>query len=792
MSNMKMRKRIKNLRDKLFLANDRTVFVERFVYLKRGYEKHKDEPYAIRHAHITDEILSNISIVIDEDDLIVGRIKEKIPTAKDERLLEEIWDIDPNAYGHSTTSQYAAISEVVSRVLPNPPADIRDVLHPKRDLPVPTWYSTFGHVILDWEELLDKGMNGIREKARLKLETIGGDDVEASEKRDFLQGVMISCDAVSKFARRYAKKAEELAQDEKNAGRRAELLRIKEVCARVPANPATTFHEAIQSIWFLDLIMHTVLGARDYTLGRADQYLYPLYKKDIENGVIDRDDALELVECLFIKLNEFSGIGSHTHGRPLYKYTVTIPKKRSLCIDSIQYCTVGGQTADGKDASNDVSCLIVEAADELRLKQPTVVVRYFRGIDRRLWLKACDAARRGVNNLSFYNDEVIIPAYTNCGVLPKDAIDYAQIACCHPGLPGRSPQDREYWFNLPKFLELALNDGFDPVVGLQMGPHTGDVDDFKTFYDLVSAFKAQIRYWVERVVRERGEFYKEYIGARPFYFESMLMKDCIEMAMDMNDLNRNPPTGTGYVYHDFLGGGIATVADSLAAIRKLVYDEKRTTLRELNEILKKNFEGQEKLRLELVNRFPKYGNDDDYVDSIAADIALYYCHELVRQRNRYTGLCFPSIYTYHSYASHGTVTGATPDGRKAGEPVSENQQAVNGLDRKGLTALLNSMAKMKAAFLFTPSGGSTVTIHPSALIGENGAEVFSDLLETYFEKGGQHVQVNVVDVEALKDAKKHPEKHRDLVVRVTGYNAYFVTLSPECQDYIIARTAHVA
>lgn len=787
-----MRTRIKNLRDRLFLADDRTVFVERFVHLKRAYERFQDEPAEILHAYITNEILSNISIIIDEDDLIVGRINETIPTAKDERLIEKIWDISPNAYGNSTTSQYAAIPEVENRFLQNHPIDFLELLHPKRDLPVPTWYSTFGHVIPDWSEILNKGMNGIKEKARLKLETIKGDEAEVGGKRRFLQAAMISCDAVSNFAKRYAENAQELANSEKDAGRREELIRIKEVCDRVPANPSSILHEAIQSIWFIDLIMHTVLGARDYALGRADQYLYPFYRKDIENGVIDKDDALELIECLFIKLNEFSGIGAHSHGRPLYKYTVTIPKKRSLCVDSIQYCTIGGQTAYGEGAANAVSYLILEAADELRLKQPTVIVRYFRGIDREFWLKACDLARRGLNNLSFYNDEMIIPAYINCGVLAKDAIDYAQIACNHPGLPGRSPQDREYWFNLPKFLELALNDGFDPFIGLQMGPHTGEVDGFKTFYDLLGAFKAQTRYWIERVVQERGEFYEDYIGARPFSFESMLMKDCIEIAMDMNDLNRNPPTGTGYAYHDFLGGGIATVADSLAAIKKLVYDKKMMSLRTLNDILKKNFEGYEKLRLEIVNRFPKYGNDDDYVDSMAADIALFYCHEVVKQRNRYTGLCFPSIYTYHSYASHGTVTGATPDGRKAGEPISENQQAVNSLDRKGLTALLNTMAKLKPAFLFTPSGGSTITIHPSALIGENGAEILSDLIETYFEKGGQHVQTNVVDAETLMDAKEHPEKHRDLVVRVTGYNAYFVTLSPECQDYMIARTAHRA
>jgi pyruvate formate-lyase/glycerol dehydratase family glycyl radical enzyme len=782
-----MLKRIANLRNSVLSADDRTVFIERFLYLKQAYEKFKDEPAEIRHAHITKEILSNISIVVGKDDLLVGRVKEVVPTEKDEALLQEVWDAEQE-YLPPPFFNYAARPDIFSRVFP----DQDSPLGPYTSLPVPSFYGTGGHVIPDWEGLLKKGMNGIKETAEKKLQTIQGDGRKAGKQKRFLQAVIISTDAVIGYADRCVKKLEELIEKETDPDRKKELSTMRRVLQKVPASPAESFHEAIQSIWILDVILHQVIGARDFTLGRADQYLWPFYEKDIQDGSIDRQRASELIKCLFIKCNEVTSLISHMHGSPVLKFSVTRDIKKSLCLDSIQYCTIGGQKPDGSDAVNDLSELILEAADELRMKQPVIIVRYFKGINPRFWLKACDVARRGLNTIAFYNDNVIIPAYERCGILHNDAMDYAQIACCHPGLPGRSTECREYWFNLPKHLELALNDGFDPKAGLQTGLRTGKAGGFKTFFEFAEAVKAQTRYQVEKVIGEMGVFFKRYFELKPFSFESILMKDCVEMAMDYKDFDRNPPTGTGYIYIDCLGGGLATVADSLAAVKKLVFEEKRMSLSQLNEILKKNFEGHEALRLELMNRFPKYGNDDDYVDSIAVDIAESFVHTVIEQKNPYLGLSFPSIYSYHSYACHGAVTGATPDGRKAGEPVSENQQAVNGMDKSGLTALFNTMAKLKPVFRFTPSGGSTISIHPSGVTGSNGSKIMSDLIETYFEKGGLHVQTNIIDRDTLVDAKRHPEKYRELLVRVTGYSAYFVTLSPECQDFIIERATHTA
>ncbi|RLC68726.1 MAG: hypothetical protein DRH97_02210 [Chloroflexi bacterium] len=757
--------RIANLRDKAVSADPRERFVERYYLLDAAYRRHKDESYAIRHAHITSDILSGISIVVDEDDLIVGRVKKVIPTEEDGKLMTQLRvEHDPNA--REEMSIYPGMSYLDC-------PEVREALHgPTWCFPGPTWYTHAGHIIPDWEELLKKGTNGIKEKAQQKLEEIDADDPEQESKRHFLQGIVISCDAISRFGMRYAEYIGELIEKEKDPRRRAELLRMKEVCARVPANPARNFHEAIQSIWFLDLIFHQVGGSRDYALGRMDQYLYPLYRNDLEAGTVSREQALELLECLFIKQNEMG---------------LVMPDNAT----STQYATIGGKTLDGKDVSNDVSILVLEAIDRLRLPQPSLVVRYSKGMDRELWHKACDVSRRA-NTLILANDEVFIPAYVRCGVFPEDAVEYGQVGCNNPGLTGRSCPDREYWMNLPKFLELTLNDGYDAFIKTRMGPQTGKAETFKTFDDLMAAFKVQISYWVERVVQERSKYYKEYVDNRPFSLESILAKDTVEMAMDINSSDRNPPTGTGYTQHPLLGGGIATVADSLAAIKRLVYEEGRMSLQELNEVLKNNFADQEELRLELRNRLPKYGNDDDYVDSIAAEVALYYCEEVVRQRGKYAGLSFPAIYSYMSYLYHGMVTGATADGRLAGEPVSENQQAVNGLDRKGVTALLNSMRKLKPAFRYTPFGGSTITIDGSAAASENAVDLFSALFETYFENGGLQVMPNVVDVKTLLDAKVHPEQHGNLVVRVTGFSAYFVRLTPEVQDFVIARTAHSA
>jgi pyruvate formate-lyase/glycerol dehydratase family glycyl radical enzyme len=786
-----VRERIQRLKEKLFSMDNRTMFLERLFLMKKGYEKYRDERPSVRYALILNEILANISVVIDEDDLIVGRIKETIPTAQEEESLKEIAEYYKSVCPEAMNSPKISVKDWANS---EKKTDEEEFLSGVffSSIASLSWFSTAGHITVAWDILLNKGMKGVRDLAQEKLVELDNDP-ESVKKRHFLEAVTISCDAVINFAKRYEEYLATLAKDEKDEGRRDDLLKVREVFKRVPAYPARSFHDALQSVWFLDLVMHTVCGARDYALGRMDQYLYDYYKRDIEQGRLTKDDAIELLQNVFIHTVEISGLGDQAHGSKAFGYTTTMPIKRSRCKDSVQYLILAGQTLDGRDACNELSYVILDAVDELRTKTPNITLRYHKGIDREFWLKACDLMRRRFNNIGVYNDDVMIGAFENCGVRFEDAMTYSHYGCCNPCIPGKDAQLREDQRNLAKILELTLNDGFDPVATVQRGPHTGRVDDFETFDDLMDAFKIQMRNDVARAVESKVRHYSKYVKERPFSFESCLLEGCVERAMDCNDPNRNPVFGgPGYIHHNIDAGGLATAADSLAAIKKLVYDDKEITLRELKKALDTNFGDHEMLRLRMLNKCPKFGNDDDYVDSLAREIGLAFCREVVSYDSKHPvlGQCWPQLYTYHRYRSCGLETGATPDGRRAWEPVSENQSPTNGCDRKGFSALINSLSKLRESFSLTPGGGVTVSMHPTTLMVEDGAKVIADTIETYFEMGGMHLQTNIVDKDTLIDAQNHPEKHRDLIVRVTGYSAYFVTLSPESQDNIITRFSH--
>ncbi len=782
--------------------DERTVFLEREILMKQGYAKHREKSPALLYAHVFDEILSGLSIVTDPDDLIAGRTKETVPTDEDESTMRQIaayyQDVCPEAVrAPERGAEDWAFFGRPGVESANPPPNIMR----------PTWFSTVGHITVSWETLLAKGMTGIKETAMKTAvaikdgtdttdEAAGSNDAKNRKKLEFLQAVIICCDAVIKLAERYADEFAALVANEDDAERKAELQTLEAILRKVPANPASTFREALQAVWVLDLIMHKVCGSRDYTPGRMDQYLVDYYRNDIESGRLTREEAIELLQNFFIHTVEISGLSDHTHGSGAFNYTTTGPVKQSLSKDSVQYLVLAGQTPDGKDASNELSAVMLDAIDEIRTKSPAVIIRYHNAIDRNFWLQVCDMMARSFNNIGIYNDSSVIEGFVKGGVKPGDAIGYSHFGCCNPAIPGKDAQLREDQRNLAKILELTLNNGYDPVADFQRGPHTGTVDTFQSFDDLMKAFKVQMDEDIRRAVERQEAKYEAYFREKPFAFESCLLTGCVEDAMDCNDPDRNPQNGgTGYLHTNIHGGALATTADSLAAVKKLVFDDKELTLPELKKALDSNFEGNEMLRLKLANKCPKFGNDEDYVDSIAADIGEAFCSSVLYHGNsnsHYAGLCWPTLYTYHRYRSCGLETGATPDGRKAFEPVSENQSPANGCDTRGVSALINSLSKLKGAFSMSPGGGLTINLHPTAVMVDSGAEVIAHLYETYFDQGGQYVQMNVIDKETLLEAKKHPEKHRDLLVRVTGYSAYFVSLSPESQDNIIARYAHSA
>ncbi|MFB3818549.1 MAG: pyruvate formate lyase family protein [Candidatus Methylomirabilales bacterium] len=743
-----MRDRVARLRQALFAGDDRTVFWERVLALRRAGREHAHEPGGRRYALALQEITASMSVVIREDDLIVGEPREVLLSPEEE-------------------ARFAAWSP---------------------DCVQPPWFHTRGHLTPAWDLLLERGLLGIKQEAEERAAALPPGAPDAAARREFWQATALCCQAVVDLATRYAEAAAALAGAARDEARRAELARIAAVCRRVPARPARAFHEAVQAIWFLDFVLHAVCGARDYSVGRLDQHLLGFYRRDLAAGVLTREDALELLQCLFVKMNAF--IGLHDH--------YTSPVKRSPCVDSVQYLVVGGQRPDGSDATNEVSGLCLEAVDALRLKEPTLTVRYHPGIDRRFWEAVCDAVRRGAS-IGIYNDEVVIASLQALGVPLEEARGYVHFGCCNPHLPGQEPQLREYQHSLVKCLELALNDGRDPyparpaalenelryhspgyaVEEAYAGPATGGLDSLKTFEDLLQAVKTQITHDVARAVAFKRRFYAEdYLAHRPFCFESALIRDCLARGRDANH------GGARHVHHNHYAGGLATVADALVVLKKAVYEEGWLTLAEVRGALAENFAGREALRLRLLHRYPKFGNDDDEVDGIAAAIAEHFCREVLKHRDPVLGDCWPGIYTYHRFKRIGETAGATPDGRLAGTPASENQGPAPGRARRGPAATLRSMAKLP--FRLTPAGGQTLTLHPTLFAGPQGAAHLRQMLETYFGLGGLHLQINLVTADTLRAAQCDPDAHRDLVVRVTGYSAYFTTLDRPTQDLLIA------
>jgi formate C-acetyltransferase len=634
--------------------DDRTVFLERMQIIKECAAKYRDETAGTKFGHTLSELLLRLTVVIEDEDLIVGRAPEVVLSKEEERWFE---------------------------------ANRKDCYR------VP-WFHTTGHLTLSWERLLHEGLCGIRKRAELHLDRISGDDAISLSKRDFLKGTVLYCDAIETFSLRYAEKADHLAENAVSPERKTELMKIAEACRRVPAHPARTLHEAVQAVWLVDLVLHTVVGARDFTPGRIDQYLYPFYERDLKEDRITPAGAKELIECLYIKCNEIIGYADQNNVR-----------KRSLCQDSVQYVVLGGQTHEGKDASNPLSSLCLKAG-YLKLKQPTIKIRYFKGIDEGFWKEACKLARAG-GSVGFYNDGVEIPAFMSVDL--EDARGYSHYGCCNANVPGKEGSLLERWHNVPKYLERVLN-GTDSPTGQQVEPALSEVAQFVYMDDLLHALKRQIRHELKAERAKYPRLTDEDYGRCSFTLESIFLEDCIENGREWR------LGGAKYWHKSQHACGIATVADSLAAIQRMIFDSGELTLPELRDILNEDFEGHERLRQRLRNRCPKYGNDDNGADGFAIKVAEIFCDEVMRCNDVPHSVRFwPEIYSYHNNRRLGADLDATPDGRKSGEPISENQSPTYGMDLKGATACLSSISKLP--FHRTLGGGTNLKLHPSAVMG---------------------------------------------------------------------------
>ena len=628
-----------------------------------------------------------------------------------------------------------------------------------------------GHTMLDGL-IYHKGMLDLKKDiadARAKLDFIN--DPEATAKDEQLQGMDISCDAMIIFAERHADLAEKMAAECTDEKRKAELLKIAEVCRWVPAHAPRTFWEAVQMYWFVHLGTITELNGWDaMNPGHLDQHLGGFYEAGLKDGSLDRDKAKELLSCLWIKIN-------NTPAPP----KVGVTAKESGTYNDFTNINLGGLTRDGRDGSNEVTYICLEIFDELRLLQPQGNVQVSERTPDNVLRAAARVFRNGMGYPSMFNCDMVIQEQMRAGKTLEDAREGGNSGCIETGCAGKEAYLLHGYLNVPKLLEYALTNGVDLISGKQASIKTGELSEFKTFDDLYAAFEKQMQYAVETKVGVDNYLRYQYATKMAATFLSCVIRDCIANGKDY--YNGGPRYNTDYIQCC----GIGTITDSLSAIKKHVFDEGKYTLAELVDAMKNNWEGKEEMRLTLWNKTPFFGNDDDYADDLMRMVyeSLY---ETIDGKHSILG---PTYHlnmlstTCHNY--FGQKLGATPNGRFSGMPESDGTSPSHGADRNGPTAVVKSLAKMDQV----KSGGTLLNQRflPSVLAGEEGIEGVKNLIRAYFKLGGHHIQFNVVDNEMLHDAQAHPDNYRGLLVRVAGYSDYFVDLDNYQQNEIIARNA---
>ncbi|HVN97270.1 MAG TPA: pyruvate formate lyase family protein [Syntrophorhabdaceae bacterium] len=788
--------RVKMRREE-FMSATPHLDAERSHLMTESWKETEGEPLDLRRAKAFKSVMEGISVVIRDGELIVGSQSKYLlgthpsldynPTTVFE-LVEAASSPDVPKGRKAVVTDKEKESLLADgaywqgrspiRVIDDAGAEVFGdewfALSKERVYTRPHGVAVAGRLPNYWK-ILSKGLLGIIDEANQELQKLVGlTQSDAMDRYYFLRAVVIACEAVIKFAGRHAELALAMAKTEKDPVRKKELQEIAEICRRVPANPAKTFREALQSSWFVYMAMNLETAASHEIPGRIDQYYYPFYENDLKEGTITRQEAAELLGFFWVKLAEMVA------ARAKVEWEISETNQG-------RHVTIGGVDANGKDASNELTYLVLETARQLRTVQPPVYLRCHKGTPDALWMKAAEVnMERGDGVPAFLNDEAQVPYFLSKGLTYEDARDWAANGCVY-GIGKNFVGDRHITISQAKIFELTLHNGVDPKTGRQFGPKTGDVRDFTSLDQLYEAFKNQSDYFVSLLAKYHRLFWQVRNKCYSLPFHSAVIDDCISKG-------RNYLAG-GMRYPQLMWGlkdrGHQNIADSLAAIKKLVFEEKRITMDRLLQAIDRNFEGagDEEIR-RMCLAAPKYGNDDDYVDEIFNDLCLWSQRRIVKETHA-TGFPMRSGRggaTTHAYLGKGI--GALPDGRKAGEPLADGTVSpMRGADLKGPTAVINSATKVnhteEASYsLFN------MKLTPTMLKSRQGLRKFVALVKTYFDRGGYHVQFNLMGQEALREAKAHPEQHKDLLVRVAGYSAYFVDLSPQIQDDIIARTEH--
>jgi formate C-acetyltransferase len=629
-----------------------------------------------------------------------------------------------------------------------------------------------GHTVGDGK-IFGKGMVDFKAEIAAAIEDLDFEsDPEAFSKRDQLEAMDIVANAAVLFAERHAEEAREMAETETDPARRAELERIARVCRHVPAHAPRDFWEALQTYWFVHLGVITELNGWDaYNPGHLDQHLELFFERGIADGSLDRDSAKELLECLWVKFNN--------HPAPP---KVGVTAEESGTYTDFANINIGGVRADGSDAVNEVSYLLLEVIDEMHLLQPSNNIQLSRKNPDRFLQAALEVIRKGYGFPSVFNSDAVVEELVRQGKTVEDAREGGTSGCVEAGAFGKEAFILTGYFNLPKMLELALHDGVDPRTGVQLGPRTGDPAGFSSFDEIFEGWRAQVRHFVDIKYRGNLIFERMFADWAQAPFLSVLTDDCIANGQDYN------AGGARYNTSYIQGVGIGSLTDSFSVLKHHVYDDGPLTMAELVEAIDGDFEGNEALRQRLLNKTPRYGNDDDRADDIMVRCFEAY-HETVEGRpNLRGGEYYINMLPTTCHVYFGAVMGAMPDGRCAGLPLSEGISPVQGVDRQGPTAVFKSAAKMD----HLKTGGTLLNMKfsPRLLEGTTGIDLLTGLVRGYFGMDSHHVQFNVVTAETLREAQADPSNHRDLIVRVAGYSDYFCDISRELQDEIIERTEH--
>jgi formate C-acetyltransferase len=615
-----------------------------------------------------------------------------------------------------------------------------------------------GHISPGWENMFAGGLAGLTRKAKQAREALGPD--ATGEQLAFYEAVEIVYDASIAFARRLATLAGEMVKDHPQHEER--LRTIASACERVPAHQPQTFHEALQFVWLMHELIETE-GENVRSMGHFDRILYPYYRADIDSGRLTREQAKELIKFFWFKW-----------------YSRTLGQKNGKNF------VFAGQNADGSALANELTYLALEAYEELNTPDPKLSIRFVPESPDELYRRAADLLRNGHNSIVLMNDVPAVEALVRRGKALEDARTYLPIGCYEPAVDGKEAAcTMNSTTNLAKPVELALNDGADPLSGKQIGPHTGDSRQFATFEQLMAAYTTQLDFVLNSIHQHVSTAERHWPQINPSPLIAATIDDCLVRGKDLGQ------GGPLYNTVGFVGAGLANASDSLLALKQVVFDEKRFTMDQVLDALKGNFEGQEQMRLYLQNRVAKWGTNDPEADEMAKRVADHFCNTVHGFTNARGGVCQAALFTLVYALSAGKLTGALPDGRKAHESLAPGVGSMYGRDKKGVTGLIGSVTKLD--FNETPNGAVLdVTLHPTSLIGEEGLNALVTIIKTFFAQGGYAIQFNVFDVETLRDAQRHPERYASLQIRVTGWSVYFTSMSREEQDQFILRNIHSA